>query len=127
MCSELVEARIEATAGLQMSQPVPVPYRSISPEKVRRPLAWTISNSSVRDWEKCSHNAFETSTPSAVSNCDSRGTHDPQEVPAAVQPFRSATVQAPSAMAEHNCALVTLLHEQICASSGNAPTPIAGP
>src|SRR6185437_9864910 len=101
------------------------PYRSISPEKVRRPLAWTISNSSVRDWEKCSHNAFETSTPSAVSNCDSRGTHDPHEVPAAVQPFRSATVQAPSAMAEHRSALVTLLQEQIWASSGSAPTPIA--
>ena len=35
MCSELVDARIEATTGLQMSQPVPVPYRSIRPENVR--------------------------------------------------------------------------------------------
>jgi hypothetical protein len=62
-----------------------------------------------------------------VSNWDNNGTHDPHEVPAAVQPLRSATVHAPSAMAAHSAALVTLLHEQICASSGSADTPIPGP
>ena len=57
MCSELVDARIEATAGLQMSQPFPVPKRSISPVKVRIDVAETIENSSARDWLKCSHSA----------------------------------------------------------------------
>jgi hypothetical protein len=39
MCSELVDARIEATTGLQMSQPFPVPNRSISPVNVRIDVA----------------------------------------------------------------------------------------
>ena len=39
MWSDDVDARIEATAGLQMSQPVPVPCLAIRPEKVRMPVA----------------------------------------------------------------------------------------
>ena len=52
MCSELVDARIDATVGLQMSQPFPVPNVSISPEKVRISVALMISNSSARDWRE---------------------------------------------------------------------------
>src|SRR6187455_3355252 len=83
MCSELVDARIDATAGLHMSQPFPVPKRSIRPEKVRTDSegpAETISKSSAREWLKCSHNALDCSTPSASSSCLSSGTHEPHEV-----------------------------------------------
>src|SRR4029453_14485410 len=80
MCSELVEARIDATTGLHMSQPFPVPKRSISPENVLISVADTISYSSALDWLKCSQSALDCSTPSATSNCLSSGTHDPQEV-----------------------------------------------
>src|SRR3954454_13294264 len=84
MCSELVDARIDATAGLQMSQPFPVPKRSIRPLKVLIDVAETIENSSARDWVKCSHSALDCSTPSASSSCLSNGTHEPHEVPASV-------------------------------------------
>src|ERR1700682_897804 len=123
MCSELVEARIDATAGLQMSQPFPVPNRSISAEKVRIDVAETTSNSSARDWLKCSHSAFDCSTPSASSSCLSSGTQDPQDVPASVHFFRLGTSQQPPAMALVRSPFVTLLHEQICAAGGSAPTP----
>src|SRR5215208_1926337 len=123
MCSELVDARIEATAGLHMSQPFPVPKRSISPVKVRIDVAETIENSSARDWLKCSHSALDCSTPSASSSCLSSGTHDPHEVPASVHFFSSGTSQQPPAMASVRSPLVTLLHEQICAAAGSAPTP----
>src|SRR5690349_19473977 len=91
MCSELVEARIDATTGLHMSQPFPLPKHSISAEKVLIDVAETISNSSALDWLKCSHSAFDCSTPSASNNCLSSGTHDPQDVPACVQLFRAGT------------------------------------
>src|SRR5512132_2971194 len=93
MCSELVEARIDATTGLHMSQPFPVPKRSISPEKVRIDVAETISYSCALDWLKCSHSALDCSTPSASRSCLSSGTHDPHEVPAWVQFLRAATSQ----------------------------------
>src|SRR6266481_2292133 len=127
MCSELVDARIDATAGLQMSQPFPVPNRSIRAENVRIDVAETISNSSARDWLKCSHNAFDCSTPSASSSCLSSGTQDPHEVPANVHFLRSATSQQPPAMASVSAPLVTLLHEQICAAAGSEPTPKVPP
>src|SRR4051812_36923832 len=91
MCSLLVEARIDATTGLQMSQPLPVPNRSTRPENVRTEAAETISKSSARDCEKCSHSALDCSTPSASSSCLSSGTQDPQDVPAFVQPFKAGT------------------------------------
>src|SRR5215212_11101553 len=127
MCSELVEARIDATAGLHMSQPFPLPKRSISAENVRIEVAAMISYSSARDWLKCSHSALDCSTPSASSNCLSNGTHEPHEVPASVHFFSSGTSQQPPAMASVRSPLVTLLHEQICAAGGNAPTPKALP
>src|SRR5215208_1348628 len=123
MCSELVDARIDATTGLHMSQPFPVPKRSISPVNVRIEVAATIENSSARDWLKCSHSAFDCSTPSASSSCLSNGTHEPHEVPALVQLLRAGTSQQPAAMASVRSPLVTLLHEQICAAGGSAPTP----
>src|SRR5919201_657001 len=123
MCSELVDARIEATAGLQMSQPFPVPNRSIRPVKVRIDVAETIENSSARDWVKCSHSALDCSTPSASSSCLSNGTHEPHEVPAFVQLLSDGTSQEPPAMASVRSPLVTLLHEQICAAGGSEPTP----
>src|SRR4051812_25754972 len=113
MCSELVDASIEATTGLQMSQPFPAPKRSISPEKVRIAVADTISNSSALDWLKCSHSAFDCSTPSDSSICLSSGTHEPHEVPASVHFFSVGTSQQPPAMASLRSPLVTLLHEQI--------------
>src|SRR4051794_10629532 len=127
MCSELVDAKIEATAGLQMSQPFPVPKRSISPVKVRIDVAETIENSSARDWLKCSHSALDCSTPSASSSCLSSGTQEPHEVPASVHFFNFGTSQRPPAMAWVRSPLVTLLHEQIWAAAGNAPTPKALP
>src|SRR6478672_3194998 len=123
MCPELVDARIEATAGLQMSQPFPVPKRSINPLNVRIDVAATMENSSARDWLKCSHSSLDCSTPSASSSCLSSGTHDPHEVPASVHFFSSGTSQQPPAIASVRAPLVTLLHEQICAPAGSAPTP----
>ena len=123
MWSELVDARMDATAGLQMSQPFPLPKRSIRAEKVRIDVAETISNSSARDWVKCSHSALDCSTPSASSSCLSSGTHEPQDVPASVHFFRPGTSQQPPAIASVRSPFVTLLHEQICAPAGSAPTP----
>src|SRR5215212_8512663 len=123
MCSELVDARIDATTGLQMSQPFPVPNRSISSVNVRIDVAATIENSSARDWLKCSHKALDCSTPSASSSCLSSGTHEPQEVPALVQLLSAGTSLQPPAIASHRSPLVTLLHEQICAAAGSEPTP----
>src|SRR5579875_2596700 len=123
MWSEPVDARMDATAGLQMSQPCPVPKRCSRPENVRIEVAQTISNSSARDWLKCSHSALDCSTPAHSSSCLSIGTHDPHEVPAVVQDLSAATSVQPSAMAALSAPLVTLLHEQIWAESGSAPTP----
>ncbi len=118
---------MEATTGLQMSQPFPRPKRSSRPEKVRSSVAEMISKSSARDWLKCSHSALDCSTPSASSSCLSSGTHDPHEVPAEVHALSAGTSAQPSAIAHFRSPLVTLLHEQICAESGSAPTPNATP
>src|SRR6478736_5092086 len=99
-----------------MSQPFPVPKRSMSSEKVRTDVADTIENSSARDWLKCSHSALDCSTPSASSNCLSSGTQEPHEVPASVHFFSSGTSRQPPAIASVRAPLVTLLHEQICAA-----------
>src|ERR1700741_5678185 len=125
MGSDPVEARMEATTGLQMSQPFPRPKRSSRPEKVRISVAEMISKSSAREWLKCSHSALDCSTPSASSSCLSRGTHDPHEVPAAVHDLSAGTSAQPLAIAPFRSPLVTLLHEQICAESGSAPMPKA--
>src|SRR6204780_754839 len=125
MWSEPVEARMEATTGLQISQPFPRPKRSSRLEKVRISVMEMISKSSARDWLKCSHSALDCSTPSASSSCLSRGTHEPHDVPAAVPDLSPATSAQPSAIAHFSSPLVTLLQEQICAEYGSAPTPKA--
>src|ERR1700746_2816219 len=127
MWSDDVEARIDATGGLQMSPPVPVPCFAISLENVLMPVAATIWNSSARDCVKCSHSAFDCSTPCASSSRLSIGTQLPHDVPAAVAPLIEATSQAPSAIAVQIAPFVTALHVQICASSGSAPTPTSAP
>src|SRR6202011_5096882 len=123
MWSLEVDARIDATAGLQMSHPAPVPCSAIRPENVRMPAAWTIWNSSALDCVKCSHSAFDCSTPSAASSRLSIGTQLPQDVPAAVAPLTAGTSHAPSRIAPQILPLLTALQEQICASSGSAASP----
>src|SRR6478609_7732570 len=125
--SLLVEARIEATVGLQISQPVPRPYRATRPEKVRMPVAETISNSSARLWSKCSQRAVDSSTPESTSSVLTVGRHPPHVVPAFVQPLIAARSQAPPAMAPQMEPFVTLLHEQMTASSGSASAPSSAP
>jgi hypothetical protein len=49
MCSELVDARIDATVGLQISQPLPEPNRFSRPENERIEVALMISKSSAHD------------------------------------------------------------------------------
>src|SRR5947209_19498633 len=127
MWSEPVDARIDATTGLQMSQPFPRPKRSKRPENVRISVAVMISKSSARDWLKCSHSALDCATPSASSSCLSKGTQEPHDVPAAVHDLSAGTSAQPSAIAHLRSPLVTLLQEQICAESGSAPTPRAAP
>ena len=120
MWSESVDARIDATTGLQMSQPRPVPYRAISAENVRICVARTISNNSARDCSKCSHSAFDIGTPELLSSCLTVGRHPPQVVPALVHALTCAMSQAPSAIAPQIAPLVTPLHEHTSASSGRA-------
>src|ERR1044071_9911992 len=108
---------MDATAGLQTSQPRPVPWREISSVNVRMPVDRRISNRSERFCPKCSHNALDCSTPAADSSCLSIGTHEPHVVPAFVHALRPGTSAQPPAMAPLTAPLVTALHEQTCASS----------
>src|SRR5947199_10340924 len=91
------------------------------------PVPATISNSSARDWEKCSQSDVDTSTPCWVSSFLSAGTHDPQLVPARVQALIAGTSCAPPSIAEQMAPLVTALHVQICAESGKASVPSSTP
>src|SRR5690348_12518536 len=111
MCSLEVEARMEATVGLQISQPDPLPCLAISSENLRMPVDCTMWNSSARDCAKCSHSDLETSTPDCSSSFLSMGTQPPQEVPALVQLLMPGTSQAPSAIAPQIEPLETLLQE----------------
>src|SRR5262245_64835666 len=58
--------------------------------------------------------------------CVTSATQPPQVEPALVQDFILAMVVLPSPTAAQIWPLVTLLHEQICAASGNASTPRPG-
>src|SRR5260370_20009910 len=122
VCSE---ARIEATAGLQMSQPRPRPYRVTSSVNVRMPAPRAISNSSAREALKCSQIAVDCATPATASSCFSAGTQDPQPVPARVHALSPGTsVAAPELIALSRSPLVTALHEQTCAESGSPASPV---
>ena len=129
-------ARIEATAGLQTSQPRPVPCAATTSSKRRWPCTATVSKSSCRVRAKCSHRLRSTSRP-AAAKCSSTivrtsGLQEPQVVPARVQALTQATSAhgfSARATASTICALVTSLQEQTCASSGSptsAPPRLAG-
>src|SRR3954468_22708920 len=120
------EARIEATTGLQTSQPRPRPCWAITSLKVRSSLTRITSYSSARERSKCSQRAVLTSMPaassSAVTSCLTSGTQLPQLVPARVQPLTAPTsVQPPSVTAQRIVLALTPLQEQTTASSGSAP------
>src|SRR5687767_14218753 len=116
-----------ATAGLQMSQPRPLPCLSITASKVLSSPMRTRWNSCWRVYGKCSHIEVLTLTPrflsSALSNCVTSGVQPPQVVPALVLVLSAPTVVQPASTAEQMPPLDTLLHEQICALSGSAATP----
>src|SRR6478735_12327358 len=99
----------------------------MSPEKVRMPVAETISKSSARLCSKCSQRALDSSTPESTSSFLTVGRQPPQVVPAFVHPLIAARSQAPSAIAQQIEPLVTLLHEQMTASSGSASAPSSEP
>src|SRR5436305_6591517 len=119
------EARIEATTGLQMSQPRPRPCRVTTSLNVRIPRTRMMSNSSCRVCSKCSHSAVDWVTPASPSSFFTSGTHDPQVVPARVHALTAATsVQPCSRIAVGMVSWVTALHEQIWALPGRAlPSP----
>ncbi len=128
-CPPCSDARIEATTGLQTSQPRPLPCSAMSRENVVMPRTRTISNSSGLLWSKCSHSALPGTTPSAARIETSAGTQLPQLAPARVHLLTPATSVRPcSAMAALMAALVTLLQEHTCASPGkSAPETPAEP
>ena len=93
------------------------------------PVERTTSNSSARDWSKCSHSALDCSTPHSDSSFFSIGTHEPQPVPALVQDLMPGTSTAsPESTTSTICCLVTAWHEHTCASCGRvSSTPPSGP
>ncbi len=116
-------ARIEATAGLQISQPWPWPWARISSSNDWMRLILTISNSSCRVQAKCSHRALLTFLPDALIAALNRsvtsGRQPPQPVPAFVHSLISSTeVRFLSRMASQIWPLLTLLHEQTWVSLG---------
>ena len=115
-----------ASAGLQMSQPRPVPKRSTMAVKVFSPETRTASNSCARVNEKCSHRPFETSFPDAASSVATSFftsvKHDPHAAPALVHAFTSAaSAQSCSVTASRTVPAVTPLHEHTMASAGRSP------
>ena len=122
------EARIEATAGLQISQPSsPRPCSASSRAKVSIRETSTISYSSERLCSKWEHSAFEVSTPAAFSSLPSSGTQEPQPVPALVHALIAPTSAQPcSRIVVMIVPLVTLWQLHTVAESGSASGPIAG-
>src|SRR6185436_15157235 len=108
---------MDATAGLQMSQPRPRPCLAMVSSKVLRPPMRTRWNSCWRVYGKCSHIEVFTLTPrflsSALRICVTSGVQPPQVVPALVLVFRAPTVVQPPSMAAHSPPFETLLHEHI--------------
>ncbi len=126
-------ARIEATTGLQMSQPSPVPWATRRPVKVVRPVTRRISYSSARVCGKCSHSPRAGSTPCSARLSLTRPvraeTQLPQPVPALVHRFTPATSVSPCVRtASRTAPPVTWWQEQTTAESGRAgagPSPWA--
>src|SRR5262245_21051860 len=128
-------ARIDATAGLQISQPWPLPCEARRSLNVLMRFILTISKSSCRVKAKCSHRALLTFFPaallSALKMSTTSGKQPPQPVPALVHDLTSSTEQRFFVrMALLICVLLTLLHEQIWASSptlNRRLTPLGSP
>src|SRR5579864_4068994 len=118
-------ARMLATAGLQISQPFPLPWLARSSPKDLICLILMISNNSCRVNAKCSHRLLLSFLPdffiSALNRSITSGKQPPQPVPAFVHFFTSSTDARPlSRMLEQMVPLLTLLQEHTWASSGMA-------
>src|ERR1700712_345783 len=100
MCPVPRVARIDATTGLQIAHPEPLPCRLMTSLNLEIRVALMISNSSARDCVKCSHSDFDCSTPHADSSLPSIGTQEPLEVPARVQDLIFATESHPPSVIE---------------------------
>src|SRR5581483_4516907 len=114
-------ARMDATAGLQISQPWPRPWERINSSNVLIRLILMISNNSCRVQAKCSHRALLTFLPDALiwalNRSVTSGKQPPQPVPARVQSLISSTeVRFLSRIASQIWPLETLLQEHTCAS-----------
>ncbi|OLT07498.1 hypothetical protein BJF77_14200 [Kocuria sp. CNJ-770] len=125
------EASTEATTGLQMSQPRPVPNRPTTSSHEDRSRARTASKSSARESSKCSHRAVETSTPALASSRSrvflSIGTQEPHWVPAREHFFSSPISCTPQPICSRTAPVVTLLQEHSTASSGRSPAGASAP
>src|SRR5687768_3605241 len=119
---------MDATVGLQISQPSPLPCLPISASKLRISPTLTRWNSSWREYGKCSHRWLLTATPlresSALMSCVTSCAQPPQVLAALLCFFIAPSVTQPVLTAAQMSPLLTLLHEQICALSGSAATPI---
>src|SRR5574341_2313270 len=102
------EARIEATTGLQMSQPFPLPWAVMTSANVFSEFILIRWNSAWRECGKCSHRLLFTLKPrffiSASRICFASGPQPPQLVaafvaflrdPKEVQPLATAAQIAP--------------------------------
>src|SRR6187551_3690067 len=121
---------MDATTGLQMSQPRPRPcLASVSSKVLSSPIR-TRWNSCWRVYGKCSHIEVLTLTPrflsSALSSCVTSGVQPPQVVPALVLVLSAPTVVQPPSMAEQIPPFDTLLHEHTCAVAGSAASALVG-
>src|SRR5262245_43027573 len=115
-------AKIDATAGLQISQPFPLPCEAMRSLNDLMRLILTISNNSWRVNEKCSQRAALAIVPaallSALKMSTTSGRQPPQPVPALVHDLTSSTEQRFFVrIALQIIVLFTLLHEQIWTSS----------
>src|SRR5256885_16481858 len=118
---------MEATAGLQVSQPSPRPWFGSVSSKVRKPPTRMRENNCWREYGKCSHRCVLTDIPFRLSSVCSTwvtsGAQPPHAVAALVAFLRAPNVVQPFSTAAQRLPLLTLLHEQICASAGSAASP----
>src|SRR5574341_446516 len=125
------EARIEATTGLQMSQPFPLPWAVMTSANVFSEFILIRWNSAWRECGKCSHRLLFTLKPrffiSASRICFASGPQPPQLVAAFVAFLRDPKEVQPLATAAQIAPFDTLLHEQISAESGRRSTPSPRP
>src|SRR5215467_1963867 len=135
ICSFHNDASMDVMAGLQISQPCPVPYWAMTSSKVVSFFVLTRENSSVRVYGKCSHTwpliVLPAACMAALNRSVTSGKQPPQPVPALVAAFTWPTeVRSWAWIAIQISPLVTLLQEQTCAVSGRLaapPSPAAPP